>query len=182
MAQRKDKTSISLPEALIKRLDRLAKAAGSSRSELIRELIEDGLDQQETMIRATSDPVLMGAFGRALSDPDTHPSSPAAVSRRLHLGRQRAGHPAGTGLQAAVPRRRPVFSGPLSARYVRALVHSGLCATGTRGLCRSIGLLPDGRLAFGPSQRPVSQSGADRLRGRSGGLAGYDVSRAEGPL
>lgn len=78
MAQRKDKTSISLPEALIKRLDRLAKAAGSSRSELIRELIEDGLDQQETMIRATSDPVLMGAFGRALSDP--------AVLRSLMTG------------------------------------------------------------------------------------------------
>ena len=66
---RKDKTSIALPEALIKRLDRVAKSAGQSRSEMIRELIEDGLGHQEDMIKVTSDPVLMGAFGKVFSDP-----------------------------------------------------------------------------------------------------------------
>jgi metal-responsive CopG/Arc/MetJ family transcriptional regulator len=67
--KQKRKTSIALGAAMIGRLDRLGKAAGVSRSELIRDLIEGSLEQAEMMVKVTSDPVMMGAVGQVLSDP-----------------------------------------------------------------------------------------------------------------
>ena len=69
MAKRKNKTSIALPAALIARLDRLAKSAGTTRSEMIREMVEAGIDQTEMIVKATSDPVLLKAVGKVLTDP-----------------------------------------------------------------------------------------------------------------
>ncbi len=69
MARKKQKTSIALEPALIARLDRVSRASGRSRSEVITELVEDGLGQAEMMIKATADPVLMAAVGKVMSDP-----------------------------------------------------------------------------------------------------------------
>ena len=69
MARRKNKTSIALPPALVRRLDRLARAAESSRTQLIREMIEAGLEQTELMVKASSDPVMMRAIGKVMAEP-----------------------------------------------------------------------------------------------------------------
>ena len=69
MARKKSKTSIALDPELIKRLDRVARAARQSRSELITDLVESGLGQAEMMIKATADPVLMAAVGKVMADP-----------------------------------------------------------------------------------------------------------------
>jgi predicted transcriptional regulator len=69
MARKKTKTSIALMPALIERLDRVARATRSSRSVVISDMIEAGLEQTEMMVKATSDPVLMRAVGKVLTDP-----------------------------------------------------------------------------------------------------------------
>jgi predicted transcriptional regulator len=69
MARKKMKTSIALMPALIERLDRVARATRSSRSVVISDMIEAGLDQAEMMVKATSDPVLMRAVGQVMTDP-----------------------------------------------------------------------------------------------------------------
>ena len=64
-----EKTSIGLTTDLLKRLDRVARATGQSRSEVIREMVETGLDQAEMMVKVTTDPVLMAAVGKVMADP-----------------------------------------------------------------------------------------------------------------
>jgi metal-responsive CopG/Arc/MetJ family transcriptional regulator len=66
---RKLKVSVALSADLVKRLDRVARASGDSRSQLITDLVEGGLEQAETMIKVTSDRVMMGAIGRVMADP-----------------------------------------------------------------------------------------------------------------
>ena len=69
MAAKKLKLSITLDAELTKRVDRLAKAAKSNRSKVIEDLVADALEQHETMLKAATDPVVMGAMMRAMSDP-----------------------------------------------------------------------------------------------------------------
>jgi hypothetical protein len=69
MARKKFKTSVALDLDLIKRLDRVARASRLSRSELITDLVVIALDEAENLIKLTSDPVLMGALGKVLTDP-----------------------------------------------------------------------------------------------------------------
>ena len=69
MARRKFKTSIALDPDLVRRLDRVSRASRRSRSELITDLVQDGLGQEEVMVKAASDPVLMAAVGKALAAP-----------------------------------------------------------------------------------------------------------------
>ncbi len=66
---KKLKVSVAIDGDLVKRLDRLGKAAQQSRSELICDLVLSGLEQAELIVKATSDPVLMGAMGRVMADP-----------------------------------------------------------------------------------------------------------------
>jgi predicted transcriptional regulator len=61
--------TIAIDPELKKRLDRLGKVAGQSRSELIGDLLLSVLEQAELVVKATSDPVLMGAIGRVMADP-----------------------------------------------------------------------------------------------------------------
>ncbi len=63
------KVSVALSPDLVRRLDRVARASGDSRSQLITDLVEGGLDQAEAMIKVTADPVMMGAIGRVMADP-----------------------------------------------------------------------------------------------------------------
>jgi predicted transcriptional regulator len=69
MPGKKLKTSVALDPDLIKRLDRVSRASRLSRSELITDLVCAGLDQAENLIKVTSDPVLMAALGKVLTDP-----------------------------------------------------------------------------------------------------------------
>lgn len=65
----KIKVSVALTKTLVERLDQVRVPLGESRSGLIERLVLDGLDQVELTARATTDPVLMGAFARALGEP-----------------------------------------------------------------------------------------------------------------
>ncbi len=69
MARKKFKTSVALDGDLIKRLDRVARASRLSRSELICDLVWSSLDEAENWMEVTSDPVLIAAIAKALTDP-----------------------------------------------------------------------------------------------------------------
>jgi metal-responsive CopG/Arc/MetJ family transcriptional regulator len=62
--------SISVDESLMTRLDDLADAQGVSRSKLVEKFITDGIGEQEVAVRMWSDPVVMGALGKAFNSPD----------------------------------------------------------------------------------------------------------------
>lgn len=62
MASKKKQVSVALTPALVKRLDRFAKAQGRSRSAVIEEMCQDGLAEGEVMIKAMNTPVLRDAF------------------------------------------------------------------------------------------------------------------------
>ncbi len=61
--------SISMEAEILKRVDKLVKLTKSNRSRLIQDLVSEGLDWNESSIRATSNPLVMGAFTRAMSEP-----------------------------------------------------------------------------------------------------------------
>jgi hypothetical protein len=67
-SKRKVKVSVALSPELIKRVDRMAKALGQSRSQVIEDLIDAGIQDSEITAAAMTNPVivqaLMGAFGR----------------------------------------------------------------------------------------------------------------------
>jgi len=65
----KIRISMSLKPDLVKRVDRLAKLEGLSRSSMTAQLLLDALEQQEMAIKATSDPVLMNAIARVMTEP-----------------------------------------------------------------------------------------------------------------
>jgi predicted transcriptional regulator len=66
--KRKIPVSVALAPDLVKRIDRMATALGKSRSELVMDLIAEGIDESELSAQAMTNPVivqaLMGAFGR----------------------------------------------------------------------------------------------------------------------
>jgi predicted transcriptional regulator len=66
---RKIRVTMTLRPELVKRVDRLAKQMGESRSRMAASLLFDALDQQEMAIRATGDPVLMNAVARVMTEP-----------------------------------------------------------------------------------------------------------------
>jgi hypothetical protein len=62
--------TITIPADTVRRIDRLAKMRGGrSRSETITDLCEEALEHAELAAAATSDPVVMGAFAKAMSEP-----------------------------------------------------------------------------------------------------------------
>ena len=69
MAAKKLKLSITLDAEVTKRVDRLAKATRSNRSAVLEALVIDALNQNEAAIKASADPVVMGAFMRAMTEP-----------------------------------------------------------------------------------------------------------------
>ncbi len=83
MGANKIKTSIGLDRDLITRLDRIAKVGGTNRSSLITDLVYAGLEQQELMIKATADPVLIRAIGKVITDPGVLRSMVAGMRSEL---------------------------------------------------------------------------------------------------
>jgi hypothetical protein len=65
----KQRLSIILDEDLVKRLDQTASALGLSRSALIQQLCDDGLQEVEVSAKVLSDPVVSGAMLSALTQP-----------------------------------------------------------------------------------------------------------------
>lgn len=70
MAVTKTRISITIEPKLVRRLDRLAKSSKLSRSELIEQLCRDGMEDQEMMVKAFTNPVLVEAFGKAFANRD----------------------------------------------------------------------------------------------------------------
>ena len=61
--------SVTIAPKIARRIDRLAKSMGKTRSELVEQLIEDGLHETELTAKAITNPViaqaLLSSFGRA---------------------------------------------------------------------------------------------------------------------
>jgi predicted transcriptional regulator len=53
--------------ALIRRLDRLARARKVNRSRIVEQLLNDGVERDELMVKMTTDPVLSRAMMQAVS-------------------------------------------------------------------------------------------------------------------
>lgn len=69
MATRKVILSVAVDPELVQRLNRVAKAMKMSRSRAVQELLERGIDDTELVAAATTNPLLMGAFARAMNEP-----------------------------------------------------------------------------------------------------------------
>lgn len=67
-SKRKIPITCTLSPRLVRRIDRIAKPLGKSRSELVQQFIEDGLQETETTAAALTNPViaqaLLSSFGR----------------------------------------------------------------------------------------------------------------------
>src|SRR5674476_229708 len=55
---------------LVVRLDKVAAARGVSRSKYVEEIVRDALDEDEQVVRALNDPVLMPAMMGAFAKPE----------------------------------------------------------------------------------------------------------------
>ena len=69
MAAKRLKLSVTLDAEICKRVDRLAKLCRSNRSRVLEDLVIDSLEQNEAAMKAATDPVVMGAFMQALTQP-----------------------------------------------------------------------------------------------------------------
>jgi predicted transcriptional regulator len=67
--RRKIKITITLTPPIARRVDRLAKLGKLTRSECVEALLVDSLDQQEAVIQAATDPVLMNAIAKVMTEP-----------------------------------------------------------------------------------------------------------------
>lgn len=65
---RKTKIAISIDPALLKDIDRIAKAEGRSRSYVIELAMRESVGLQLEVVKAMSNPVVSGAFVKALTD------------------------------------------------------------------------------------------------------------------
>jgi hypothetical protein len=61
--------SFALTSALTRRLTKLAKVRRVSRSVLAQQMLEDQLEHVEAAAKVLGDPVLMGMFGKVMSEP-----------------------------------------------------------------------------------------------------------------
>lgn len=71
MARVKQPVTIGLDGSLVKRIDRLAKAVGQSRSAWIEGQIRDAIDNEELGIQVLTDPVTSTVFASLFKDRDT---------------------------------------------------------------------------------------------------------------
>lgn len=111
---RKPIISITIRPELLSRLDDLADAQGIARSALISKLVEDGIEQEETTVKALAHPVLGPAMVRAFSQPEVIRAMAAVIGQELDpdqlklfksvMGEVHAGPPAAAA--AATPGRR----------------------------------------------------------------------------
>ena len=83
MAAKKVKISITVDADVLKRVDRLAKSLKENRSSVMGDLLADALEQNEAALKAASDPVLMGAFMRAMAEPGVMRGMAEAVRQDL---------------------------------------------------------------------------------------------------
>lgn len=61
--------NVYAPADLKRRLERVAKARSVTLSKLVISLLEEAIDHEEQMVKAVTNPVLMGAVMHAMSDP-----------------------------------------------------------------------------------------------------------------
>jgi hypothetical protein len=75
--------SLYLPTDLHKRLGRVAKAKDVSVNKLCYQLLADGLEHEEMMVTAMTDPVVMPAIMKALSEPSVLASMLRAMKHEV---------------------------------------------------------------------------------------------------
>jgi hypothetical protein len=75
--------TVYVSDALAKRLTRLARAKDVSRSKLAEQLLADGVEHEETMVAAMTDPVVMPAIMKALAEPSVLASMMRAMRADL---------------------------------------------------------------------------------------------------
>ena len=86
VSEKKVKVSIAISPEVLKRVDRLAKVAGSNRSKMLQELVEDSIEQQEHIIKAATDPVLMNAMAKLMVEPGMLRAMTSALREDLTSG------------------------------------------------------------------------------------------------
>jgi predicted transcriptional regulator len=69
-SKRKVKVSVALTPVLAKRIDRMAKVMSKSRSQMVQELIEGGMDDSEISAAAMTNPAISQALLTALGKPE----------------------------------------------------------------------------------------------------------------
>lgn len=79
----KRRFSVTIDAAIVRRIDRIAKAAGQSRSGMIEQLCRDGVDDAETAVQAFTDPVLLQAFAGAFGNRDVLKAMASAVHEEM---------------------------------------------------------------------------------------------------
>lgn len=83
MPKSKTKLSITIDPQILRRVERIAKAAGQSRSAMIERLIRDGVDDAETAVQAFTDPLLLQAFAGAFGNRDVLKAMASAVHEEM---------------------------------------------------------------------------------------------------
>lgn len=70
MSEVKTPVSFSMSPSLVKRLDRLAKAMGKSRSAYLEGLVRDCIEEEESGVKMLTDPVMGPALLKAFGNRD----------------------------------------------------------------------------------------------------------------
>ena len=70
MAKKKQRVTLTLDAAVVKRVDRVARSTKQSRSAVVEGLLRDGVDDQELFVKAMTDPTLRATFGQIFGSRD----------------------------------------------------------------------------------------------------------------
>lgn len=69
MATKKQRVTLAMSGAVLRKLDRAAKALGRSRSALAEDLLSDALQQSDQLVSALSNDTVRRAFAKAMTTP-----------------------------------------------------------------------------------------------------------------
>ena len=75
--------AVTVDPELLLRLDAVAEALSLNRSQMLEQLVRDGIEEQETYARALSNPLIAKAFGAAITQPGVLRAMAAAMGEEL---------------------------------------------------------------------------------------------------
>lgn len=113
------KVSLSIDEALLKRVDALAETLGTSRSACMCDLMRDALDEAEAQAKVIGDPVVMGAYLQAMQQPGVVAALARAMGEQIDEKKTQQVlefFKAGEAAMVKPPRRKPQRGRPLGSR------------------------------------------------------------------
>lgn len=94
------RVTVTIPGSMVPKLDRVADAAGESRSALISRILADSLELEEVQVKAFADATVRNAFIRAITAPGVLAAMTAAMGRDLDADQLRLFEEAMKGVQS----------------------------------------------------------------------------------